>query len=416
MVEARSSHGQDKVVQASSALEDLKSAFDECLANIETSGSFCVDGSVENASNPGLYIAKTDLGTIGLPLSDRDAQAIISVSHQAPFGKGEQTIVDTSVRKTWELSKEDFEMKNPAWNTYVQSILNKVGTGLGFHATSDSISAQLYKLLLYEPGAMFKAHQDSEKEQGMFGTLIIALPSKHEGGQVHLSHAGKTEVLTTATNSDYGYTYLAWFSDVVHEVKPVTSGHRLVLTYNLVHTSLGSQVLSAGSNTSVVELDNSFQAWKTLDRTKSPKYLSYLLEHEYTEANFSLQSTKGHDNQVLTLLHGLCQKYDCILYLASLQRTVTGGCADDGSNSEGFHDIDDPETTTTLTRVVDVYGKEIGKQIDLNEKYIIQHDYFEDLEPDDEEYEGWMGNEGQSATQTYQRSVRQGSSSQAIFD
>jgi len=48
--------------------------------------------------NPGLYLNHG--GTIGLPLSGRDAQAIIAASHQAPFERGEQTTVDKSVRKT----------------------------------------------------------------------------------------------------------------------------------------------------------------------------------------------------------------------------------------------------------------------------------------------------------------------------
>ncbi len=32
------------------------------------------------------------------------------------------------------------------------------------------VKAQMYKLLLYEPGSFLKSHQDSEKVDGMFGT------------------------------------------------------------------------------------------------------------------------------------------------------------------------------------------------------------------------------------------------------
>lgn len=36
-----------------------------------------------------------------------------------------------------------------------------------------SIGAHLYKLLLYEQGGHFAAHQDTEKEAGMIGTLVV---------------------------------------------------------------------------------------------------------------------------------------------------------------------------------------------------------------------------------------------------
>lgn len=42
--------------------------------------------------NPALEIKNT--GTVGLPLSSRDAAAIKEASHPAPFGKGSETLID----------------------------------------------------------------------------------------------------------------------------------------------------------------------------------------------------------------------------------------------------------------------------------------------------------------------------------
>ena len=36
-------------------------------------------------------------------MSERDVVAVKSVAVQAPFGKGERTVVDKSVRDTWEI-------------------------------------------------------------------------------------------------------------------------------------------------------------------------------------------------------------------------------------------------------------------------------------------------------------------------
>jgi hypothetical protein len=53
---------------------------------------------------------------IGFPLSDRDAKLIERVATQAPFGKGTKTVVDTTVRDTFEINPDKFSFKNPAWD------------------------------------------------------------------------------------------------------------------------------------------------------------------------------------------------------------------------------------------------------------------------------------------------------------
>ena len=60
--------------------------------------------------------------------------------------------------------------------------------GLG---VNKSIELNLYKLLIYEKGGFFKNHRDSEKENNMFATLIIQLPTFHEGGQLIVKQKGK---------------------------------------------------------------------------------------------------------------------------------------------------------------------------------------------------------------------------------
>lgn len=129
-----------------------------CLKYIHPFGTFALYENYSDAPNPGISLKHG--GTIGLPLSDRDAEALVAASHQAPFGMGQQTIVDTTVRQTWELSAADFELKNPAWQGFLDKLICKVATGLGVNTTGQGVSAQLYKMLLYDEGAMFKPHQE----------------------------------------------------------------------------------------------------------------------------------------------------------------------------------------------------------------------------------------------------------------
>lgn len=95
-----------------------------------------------------------------MPLSNNDALTIVSASHPAPFGRGTETVVDLKIRKTYELSANEFRLANPDWDGFVKQILKKIGEGMGLTAAGKKITAQIYKLLLYEEGAMFKPHQE----------------------------------------------------------------------------------------------------------------------------------------------------------------------------------------------------------------------------------------------------------------
>ena len=123
------------------------------------SGNFATSGPVTNAKNPGLFVQ--GIGKIGLPLSDRDAADLSRASHEAPFGKGSETVVDPTVRKTWELNPGQFELRNPAWPLTLQKVVGKVAEELGLvDIGAFGIRAELHKLLLYEPGAFFDKHRE----------------------------------------------------------------------------------------------------------------------------------------------------------------------------------------------------------------------------------------------------------------
>lgn len=72
---------------------------------------------------------------------------------------GSRTIVDPSIRRTWQLSPDQFELRNPKWPSVVQRVTEQVAQELGC-TEAGSVNAQLYKLLLYEEGAMFKPHKE----------------------------------------------------------------------------------------------------------------------------------------------------------------------------------------------------------------------------------------------------------------
>lgn len=137
---------------------DIKLELCEIFDNIRdhSTGTFATSGILYNAPNPGLVVH--GLGTVGLPLTKGDAFELSKASHQAPFGQGSKTIVDTSIRNTLELDATAIELRNRAWHMYMQTILKTVANELG--VSNDSIRMELYKLLLYEECAFFDKHRE----------------------------------------------------------------------------------------------------------------------------------------------------------------------------------------------------------------------------------------------------------------
>lgn len=73
----------------------------------------------------------------------------------------------------------------------------------------------------------------------MFASLVVVFPIAHEGGALKIRHDGNAWTVDSATvtainnTTDPVISYIAFYSDVEHEVTPITSGHRVTLTWNL---------------------------------------------------------------------------------------------------------------------------------------------------------------------------------------
>ena len=188
----------------------------------------------------------------------------------------------------------------------------------------------------------------------MFGTLIIGLPCKHEGGDLILSHHGIKKRYSTFNS---GPLFAAWYSDVKHEVREVTSGHRLVLAYNLVHEDLQMRP-SASSMDLHPPLKAAVKQWLygvRHDPLDAPTELIYTLEHKYTDASLSLHNLKTHDLARARAVLALAETQGIVLYLASMQRSVSGPTEYEdrsygGGPGGGYHTITDITTNLSLSR------------------------------------------------------------------
>jgi len=107
------------------------------------------------------------------------------------------------------------------------------------------------------------------------------------------------------------------YADVDHAVLPVTSGYRLVLTYNLL--SNGESKLAAGLGDDQAKLCALLASWtrshKRMDGD-APLQLAYILEHEYTQAGLRLDRLKGNDRRKVEYLKGACDEQKFCVCLA----------------------------------------------------------------------------------------------------
>ena len=128
------------------------------IERVHSSGSFAAFGSIDAFVNPGIFV--DPIGIVRLPLSESDAQTLVQTSHKAPFGKGSETLVDESVRKTWQIDAANVQFLNENWQCCLDQVVERVARELGIASECSDVHAEFYKLLLYEKGAMFKPHQE----------------------------------------------------------------------------------------------------------------------------------------------------------------------------------------------------------------------------------------------------------------
>ena len=139
--------------------------------------------------------------------------------------------------------------------------------------------------------------------------MVISLPSEHTGGNVVLSLNNHRMTLQTEDAGEYVTKYLAWYADVNHAVQPVVSGHRLVLTYNLIREGSNRSTAPPPSMQfgSTRKLELAIEKWQK--ESQGSGQLIHMLDHKYSEANFGLQSLKGQDQVRVNHLTQAAKKY-----------------------------------------------------------------------------------------------------------
>lgn len=81
-------------------MDSINDALAAVLQDVRTPGDF------DAAGHCALHVPLIEVdgaGPIALPLLPAQAAQLIAVGERAPYGRGGETLVDTAVRRTWQI-------------------------------------------------------------------------------------------------------------------------------------------------------------------------------------------------------------------------------------------------------------------------------------------------------------------------
>jgi hypothetical protein len=391
----------------------------EALKTLERPGDFQVSGKHES---PVPLLSVEGVGQLSFPVPASQARDLIAAAaERAPYGRGDQTLVDESVRKVWQIAPEKISLEGKGWASRFEELVVRVAEGLGL--PPKEVSAEFYKLLIYDEGGFFQAHRDTEKAGGMFGTLVVAMPSAHEGGELLVRHAGR-EVVVDLRGTDPGEVgFAAFYADCEHEVRPVASGHRVCLVFNLILTSRqrDGDTQPPDERPFVKKAAEALLCW-TSRYEVGPKKVTWLLDHKYTASGLSFSSLKGRDAVVAKVLLEAAKISGCAFHLGIVhieesgwaEYTGYGGCRGRGWYSD--NDEEEDEEDYKVGEVCDSHAFidewrdsanrsiEFGK-IPLGENEVLPPNALEGEDPDQVHFSEATGNAGADFERCYLRAA-----------
>ncbi|PLB43732.1 hypothetical protein P170DRAFT_441188 [Aspergillus steynii IBT 23096] len=267
---------EDDMTTMTDSCRQLKEFIDgeQATASFSCGGTIHVDAHAANT--PGQKQTSPPVNVFWSPNHDTSARKLVlplskpshddtpHILHElvascdpASFGLGEKDVIDPAYRKAGKINPDQFATSfHPADFGILESIeqvlLPSISDELDNALRSRKIKAELYKLNVYSgPSGLFRRHVDTPRSENQIGSLVVCLPSEFEGGSLIVQHGGQMVEFDWSTQSSSTIQWAAFYSDCEHEIKTITHGDRITLTYNLFVT--GSIVDEISSPTSAVD-------------------------------------------------------------------------------------------------------------------------------------------------------------------
>ena len=390
----------------STDMDDMEHARDggleRLLLLIDRPGDYCVGGRLY-AAMPKLTVE--GVGTLSFPVPEPQLRALADAAVVAPYGKGPETLVDRSVRDCRQIDAGKVGLSGRGWRESFDEIVDRVARGLGL--SRDLLDAELYKLLVYEPGGFFSAHRDTEKSEGMVATLSVSLPTQGAGGDLVVRHGDRETVFDMNAEEPSEVAFAAFYADCPHEVRPVVEGYRVSLVFNLCLRSPASVPTMAPDHAALTDqVAESLSRWQTEGATDK---LVWVLDHAYSEEGLSFDALKGVDAARARVLARAADRAGCDLHAAILHVEEHGTPVLEqrggGWDSWGYSDSEIDEVIDDW-QWLDGWTARRGDhppfgRVSVEDDELLPFGALDDAEPDERRLEESFGNEGASLELIY---------------
>ena len=235
-----------------------------------------------------LWVDGKDLGA----LPSVDYEALFLKGTPAPYGHGEETKVDATVRDAREITADRIKLtdqrgKEENFNCWLH-LRNLYQT-----------RTELHKIQLYGPGGHFKAHQDTIHGPDHMATLLMFMPTEFDGGELVVRRDGRQFKVNEGS--------CMFFTDCEHSVEPVTSGIRVTLQFDVY----GKARLSGTPNDSWLSENEDEEDYEVPsnriqglgecvefmlnDEESKFEHLCLVLKHDYTHTTLNPDQLRGFD-------------------------------------------------------------------------------------------------------------------------
>src|SRR5438105_13161739 len=93
-------HSRNAVSLPGVAMSSIGTKLLNSLCSVERPGDFCV-GGIREIFMPAIDV--DGVGRIAFPILSVQAERLVAIAEVAPYGRGEATVVDREVRRTWQV-------------------------------------------------------------------------------------------------------------------------------------------------------------------------------------------------------------------------------------------------------------------------------------------------------------------------
>ncbi|KAI0966908.1 hypothetical protein F4678DRAFT_447697 [Xylaria arbuscula] len=309
--------------------------------------------SYPSAPYPALRVSDT---LIPLPLSDSAAVSIKKLAEQSISGDESQGATDINRPGAWELGTDQFDILNPTWPSFLNTVMNDVCQQLGI---TGAVDTKLHKLILCEQNSQIKPLSDLAEREFKVAELLICLPSMHEGGKLRLSLDGQHRTFNIGELPQFTTAALSWPLGATREIVEVVSGHLLVLPYSIV-SGPGSNKSKERLDMEVDPVDYALLQCRRQFHDYSTRI--YLLDNKYQQTELSLSRLKGRDRAVCESLKRSCSQHGLFLFLSHCGNAVHTGYGGDITKSGPF-----------LTSLNTLDGIEVAVRHSISEDHILNN-------------------------------------------